>query len=70
MDLKMEPLLLVVYRISLVARPQVEIRTSHWKPVINPVTDINTDDIPTKEFPYPPPLEQSVIGVLPAIRTD
>ena len=35
---KLEPL--SVHKMSLVARPQVEIRTSHWKPVINPVTDI------------------------------
>ena len=38
--------------------------------MINPVTDINTDDLHTKKFPYPAPLEQSVLGVLPAIRTD
>ena len=38
--------------------------------MINPVTDINTDDLPMKKFPYPAPLEQSVLGVLPAIRTD
>ena len=37
--------------------------------MINPVTDINTDDLPTMEFPYPAPLEQSVLGVLPVIRT-
>ena len=49
---------------------QVEIRTSNWKPVINLVTDINTDDLPMKKFPYPALLEQSVLGALPAIRTD
>ena len=38
--------------------------------MINLVTDINTDDLPTKKFPYPAPLEQSVLGVLPAIRMD
>ena len=68
--LKVEPLPSLVHKISLVARPQVEIRTSHWKPVINPVMDINTDDLPMKKFPYPEPLEQSVLGVLAAIRTD
>ena len=41
--------------VSLVARPQVEIKTSHWKPVINPVMDINTDDLQLKKFPYPAP---------------
>ena len=66
----MEPLPSLVHKISLVARPQVEIRTSHWKPVINPALDVNTDDLPTKKFPYPAPLEQSVLGALPAIRTD
>ena len=64
--LKVEPLPSLVHKMSC----QVEIRTSHWKPVINPVTDINTDDLPVKKFPYPAPLEQSVLGALPAIRTD
>ena len=88
--LKLEPLPLLVHKMSLVARPQVEIRTSHWKPVINPVTDITTDGLPMegitwpehlalgvsldsrliKKFPYLAPLEQSVLGALPAIRTD
>ena len=49
---------------------QVEIRTSHWKPVIPPVTDINTDDLLMKKIPYPATLEQSAPGALPAIRTD
>ena len=65
--LKVEPLPSLVHKISLVARSQVEIRTSHWKPVIHPVTDINTDHLPTKKFPYPAPLEQSVLGALTAI---
>ena len=68
--LKVEPLPLLVHKMSLVARPQVEIRTSHWKPVINPVTDISTDGLPMNKFPYPAPLEQSVLGALPAIWTD
>ena len=38
--LKLEPLPLSVHKMSLVAQPQVEIRTSHWKPVIYPTTDI------------------------------
>ena len=63
--LKVEPLPSLVHKMSC----QVEIRTSHWKPVIHPVTDINTDDLPMKEFPYPAPLEQSVLGALPAIQT-
>ena len=66
----MKPLPSLVHKISLVARPQVEIKTSNWKPVINPVMDINTDDLHVKKFPYPAPLEQSVLGVLPEIRTD
>ena len=44
--LNLEPLPLSVHKTSLVARPHVEIRTSHWKPVINPVTDITTDGLP------------------------
>ena len=47
--------------VSLVARPQVEIKTSLWKPVIHPDTDINTDGLLMKKFPYPAPLEQSVL---------
>ena len=46
----------------------MEIKTSNWKPVINPVMDINTDDLHVKKFAYPAPLEQSVLGVLPEIR--
>ena len=38
--------------------------------MINPVTDINSDDLPTKVFLYPVPLEQSVLRALPAMRTD
>ena len=68
--LKVEPLPSLVHKMSLVARPQVEIRTSHWKPVINPDTDINTEGLLMKKFPCPAPLEQSVLGALPAIRTD
>ena len=68
--LKVEPLPSLVHKLSLVARPKVEIRTSHWKPVINPDTDINTDGLPMKKFPYPAPLEQPVLGAFPAIRTD
>ena len=49
---------------------RVEIKTSHWKPVIHPVMDINTDDLHMKKFPYPVPLEQSVLGVLSGIRTN
>ena len=68
--LQVKPLPSLVHKILLVARPQVEIKTSHWKPVINPVMDINTDDLHVKKFPYPAPLEQSVLGVLPEIRMD
>ena len=68
--LQVKPLPSLVHKISLVARPQVEIKTSHWKPVINPVMDINTDDLHMKKFPYPAPLEQSLLGVLPEIRTN
>ena len=42
----LEPLQLSFIKTSLVARPQVEIRTSHWKPVINPVRDITPDGLP------------------------
>ena len=48
----------------------MEIKTSHWKPVINPVMDINTEFLHVKKFPCPAPVEQSVLGVLPEIRTD
>ena len=41
--LQVKPLPTLVHKISLVARPQVKFRTSHWKPVINPVMDINTE---------------------------
>ena len=41
--LQVKPLPSLVHKISLVARPQVEIKTSHWKQVINPVMDINTE---------------------------
>ena len=60
--LQVKPLPSLVHKNSLVARPQVEIKTSHWKPVINPVLDINTDDLQVKKFPYPAPLEQSVLA--------
>ena len=65
-----KPLPSLVHKISVVARPQVEIKTSHWKPVINPVMDISTEFLHVKKFPYPAPLEQSVLGVLPEIQTD
>ena len=68
--LQAKPLPTLVHKISLVARPQVEIRTSHWKSVINPVMDINTECLHVKRFPYLAPLDQSVLGVLPEIRTD
>ena len=83
----LEPLPLSVHKTSLVAQPQVEIRTSHWKPVINPVRDITPNGLPMEgttcsEHPAlgvsldsslvnkllcPEPLEQSVLGALPAI---
>ena len=65
--LKSEPLPSLVHKISVVARPQVENRTLHWKPVINPVTDVNSEDLPTKVFPDPVPLEQSVLRALPEL---
>ena len=45
---------------SLVAQPQVEIRTSDWKPVINPVQDITPDSRPMEGTAYP---EHSALGV-------
>ena len=42
----LEPLQQSVLNMSLVAQPQVEIRTSHWKPVINPIQDITPDGQP------------------------
>ena len=63
--LQVKPLPLLVHKNSLIARPQVAIKTSHWKPVINPVIYINTEFLHVKKFPYPAPLEQSVLGVLP-----
>ena len=68
--LQAKPLPTLVHKISLVARPQVEIRTSHWKSVINPVMDINTECLHVKRFPYLAPLDQSVLGVSPGIQTD
>ena len=68
--LQVKPLPSLVHKISLVARPQVKIKTSHCKPVINPVMDINTEFLHVKKFPCPAPVEQSVLGVLPEIRTD
>ena len=86
----LEPLPQSVLKTSLVARPQVEIRTSHWKPVINPVRDINQNGLPMEGTTYsehpalgvsldsrlmnellrPEPSQQSVLGALPAIRTN
>ena len=40
---KLEPLQESVLNTSLVARPQVEIRMSDWKPVINPVQDVRLE---------------------------
>ena len=40
--LQAKPLPTLVQQISLVTRPEVKFRTSHWKTVINPVMDINT----------------------------
>ena len=68
--LQAKPLPTLVHKISLVARPQVKFKTSHWKPVINPVLDINIECLHVKRFPYPALLEQSVLGVSPEIRTD
>ena len=78
--LQAKPLPTLVHTISLVARPQVKFRTSHWKTVkfrtshwkvvINPVMDINTECLHVRRFPYPALLEQSVLGVLPEVRTD
>ena len=62
--LKSEPLPLLVHTISVVARPHVENRTSHRKPVINPVMDVNSEDLPTKVFSDSVPLEQSVLRAL------
>ena len=61
----MKPLPTLVHTISLVARPQVKFRTSHWKMVINPVLDINTVCLHVRRFPCPALLEQSVPGVSP-----
>ena len=47
-----EPLPLSVHKTSLVARPQVETRTSHWQPVINPVRDINQNGLPMEGTTY------------------
>ena len=86
----LEPLQLSLLKTLFVAQPQVEIRTSHWKPVINPVRDITLDDLPNEGTTCPEhpalgvsldsrrmekllclePLEQSVLGALPVIRTD
>ena len=68
--LKVEPLPSLVHKMSLVAQPQVEIGTSHWKPVIDPDKDINTESPLMKKFLFPAPFEQSVLGAMPAIHTD
>ena len=82
--LNLEPLPQSVLKTSLVARPQVEIRTSHWKPVINPVRDINQNGLPMEGTTYSEhpalglmnellrrePSQQSVLGALPVIRTN
>ena len=68
--LQAKPLPTLVQQISLVAQPQVKSRTSHWKTVINPVMDINTECLHVRGFPYPALLEQSVLGISPEIRTD
>ena len=56
----LEPLQQSVLNTSLVARPQAEIRTSDWKPVINPVQDITPDGRPMEGTAYP---EHSALGV-------
>ena len=57
----LKPLQQSVLKTSLVARPQVEIRTSDWKPVINPVQDITTPDgRPMEGTTYP---EHPALGV-------
>ena len=68
--LQAKPLPTLVHTISLVARPQLKFRTSHWKTVINPVLDINTVCLHVRRFLCPALLEQSVLGVSPEIRTD
>ena len=56
----LEPLQQSVLNTSLVTRPQVEIRTSDWKPVINPVQDITPDGRPMEGTTYP---EHPALGV-------
>ena len=56
----LEPLQQSVLNTSLVARPQVEIRTSDWKPVINPVQDITPDGRPIEGTTCP---EHPALGV-------
>ena len=68
--LQAKPLPTLVQQISLVARLQVKFRTSHWKTVINPAMDINTECLHVRGFSYPTLLEQSVLGASPEIRTD
>ena len=68
--LQAKPLPTLVQQMSLVARPQVKFRTSHWKTVINLVMDINTECLHVRGFRYPALPEQSVLGVSPEIQTD
>ena len=56
----LEPLQQSVLNTSLVARPQVEIRTSDWKPVINLVQDITPHGRPMEGTTYP---EHPALGV-------
>ena len=68
--LQAKPLPTLVHTISLVTRPQVKFRTSHWKMVINSALDINTVCLHVRRFPCLALLEQSVLGVSPEIRMD
>ena len=64
----LEPLPLLVHKTSLVARPQVEITTSHCSE--HPALGVSLDSRLMNELLCPEPLEQSVLGALPAIRTN
>ena len=56
----LEPLQQSVLNTSLVAQPQVEIRMSDWKLVINPVQDITPYGRPMEGTTYP---EHPALGV-------
>ena len=65
----LEPLEQSVLSSSIAARPVEDVirKVSDRKPVINPVTDVNSENLLTKVSPDPVPLEQSVLRASPEL---